>query len=62
MYWNGVIPSSFAQPAFGLWRMIFWGGLFGIFYLLSIRQIYRLKAKFEGEGSAPPPPSGEKKV
>ena len=49
IYWNGVIPSPIAQPSFGLWRMIFWGGLFALFYVLSIRQIYRLKTKFEGE-------------
>lgn len=49
IYWNGVIPSSIAQPSPNLWRMIFWGGLFIIFYFLSIRQIYRLKPRLEAE-------------
>ncbi len=49
IYWNGVIPSSIAQPSPNLWRMIFWGGLFIIFYFLSIRQIVRLKPRFETE-------------
>jgi tetratricopeptide (TPR) repeat protein len=49
IYWNGVIPSSIVQPSPNLWRIIFWGGLFIIFYFLSIRQIYRLKPRFEAE-------------
>ncbi len=49
IYWNGVIPSPIVRPALGFWRMIFWGGIFGTFYFLSIRQIYRLKSRFEGE-------------
>jgi tetratricopeptide (TPR) repeat protein len=47
IYWNGVVPCSIAQLSLNLWRMIFWGGLFIIFYLLSLRQIYRLKPRFE---------------
>ncbi len=49
VYWNGVIPSSIAQlfPAF--WSMIFWGGLFALFYFLVTRQIVRLKPRFETE-------------
>jgi tetratricopeptide (TPR) repeat protein len=47
IYWNGVIPSPIAQLFPNLWGMIFWGGLFIILYFLSIRQIYRLKLRFE---------------
>jgi tetratricopeptide (TPR) repeat protein len=50
VYWNGVMPSSVPPLFSDLWRWIFWGGLFGIFYLLSVRQLYRLKPKFETEG------------
>jgi tetratricopeptide (TPR) repeat protein len=47
VYWNGVIPSSLPQLSFTVWKWIFWGGLFAIFYILSIRRLYRLKSKFE---------------
>jgi tetratricopeptide (TPR) repeat protein len=50
VYWNGVMPSSVPPLFSDLWRWIFWGGLFSIFYLLSVRQLYRLKPKFETEG------------
>ncbi len=49
-YWGGVMPSPLPQPFSIFWRWIIWGGLFLIFYLLSIRQIYRLNPKFETEG------------
>jgi len=49
VYWNGVMPSPFPQLYSTLWRWISWGGLFVIFYILSIRQLYRLKPKFEAE-------------
>ena len=49
-YWGGVMPSPLPQPFSVLWRWIIWGGLFLIFYLLSIRHIYRLNPKFETEG------------
>ncbi len=49
VYWNGVMPSSLPQVYSTLWRWISWGGLFIIFYILSIRQLYRLKPKFEME-------------
>ncbi len=47
VYWGGVIPSPFPRLSLNLWRWIFWGGLFFIFYLFSVRQIHRLKSKFE---------------
>jgi tetratricopeptide (TPR) repeat protein len=49
VYWNGVIPSPFPQLPSTVWRWIFWGGLFAIFYIPSIRRLYRLKSKFEME-------------
>ena len=49
-YWGGVMPSPLPQPFSIFWRWIFWGGLFLIFYLLSIRRIYQLNPKFDTEG------------
>ena len=48
-YWSGVMPSSLPQLFSTLWKWIFWGGLFLIFYILSVRQFYRLKPNFETE-------------
>jgi tetratricopeptide (TPR) repeat protein len=47
VYWNGVIPFPLPQLSFTAWRWIFWGGLFAIFYIFSIRRLYRFKSKFE---------------
>ena len=49
VYWNGVMTSPIPQLSTTLWRWIFWGGLFLIFYILSVRHLYRLKPKFETE-------------
>jgi tetratricopeptide (TPR) repeat protein len=49
VYWNGVIPFPLPQLSFTVWKWIFWGGLFAIFYVFSIRQLYRLKSKFQME-------------
>jgi len=49
VYWGGAIPSPSPRLSLNLWRWIFWGGLFLIFYLFSVRQIHRLKSKFEVE-------------
>jgi len=49
VYWNGVITSSLTLPSSALWRLIFWGGLFILFYFFSIRKIVRLKPRFETE-------------
>jgi tetratricopeptide (TPR) repeat protein len=48
-YWNGAISSSFPQASSALWKWILWGGLFVIFYILSVRQFYRLESRFETE-------------
>jgi hypothetical protein len=47
VYWNGAISSPFPQLFSTVWRGIFWGGFFLIFYVLSVRKIYGLKSKFE---------------
>jgi hypothetical protein len=49
VYWGGAIPSPFPRLSLTLWRWVFWGGLFVIFYLFSVRQIYRLKSRFKTE-------------
>jgi hypothetical protein len=49
VYWSGVMPSPFPQLVSTFWRWIFWGVLFLLFYILSVRQLYRLKPKFETE-------------
>jgi len=49
-YWNGVMLSPIPQLYSTFWRGIFWGGLFLLFYILSVRNLYRLKPKFETEG------------
>jgi tetratricopeptide (TPR) repeat protein len=48
-YWGGAIPSPLPQLSSTLWRWIFWGGLFFVFYLVSVRRLHRLKSKFEAE-------------
>ena len=53
VYWNGVIPSSLPQLPFTVWKWIFWGGLFAVFYIPSIRRLYRLKSKFETGSERP---------
>jgi tetratricopeptide (TPR) repeat protein len=47
VYWGGAIPSPFPRLSLTLWRWILWGGLFLIFYIFFVRQIYRLKSRFE---------------
>ena len=48
-HWSGVMPSPLPQPFSVLWSWIFWGGLFLIFYILSLRALFRLNQKFETE-------------
>ena len=51
VYWNGVMPSPIPQLSTSFWRWIFWGGLFLLFYILSVRHLYRLKPKVETESA-----------
>ena len=53
VYWSGVMPSPLPQLFSRFWSYILWGGLFIIFYVLSIRYLYRLKPKFETENDQP---------
>ena len=50
VYWSGVMSSPLPQLFSTLWSWVFWGGLFLIFYFLSVRQLYRVKPEFETEG------------
>jgi tetratricopeptide (TPR) repeat protein len=49
VYWNGVVPSSIAQPVTVQWGTIFWGGLFLFFYFYSLRKVLGLKPRFKTE-------------
>jgi tetratricopeptide (TPR) repeat protein len=49
VYWNGAMTLIFPQSPPVLLRWIFWGGLFISLYGLSLRQVYRLKPKYEIE-------------
>jgi tetratricopeptide (TPR) repeat protein len=49
IYWNGVTPPTVAQFSSNPWRIIFWGGLFLVFYFFSVRKVFRLKPSFEAE-------------
>ncbi|HSB05768.1 MAG TPA: tetratricopeptide repeat protein [Thermodesulfobacteriota bacterium] len=53
-YWKGVISSSVAEFSLSLWNLIFWIGLFGLYYFLMIRQVFRLKARFETKKETTP--------
>jgi tetratricopeptide (TPR) repeat protein len=53
VYWEGAVPTSFPRPSLILWRWIFWGGFFLIFYIFFVRQNYRLKSRFETEKERP---------
>ncbi len=55
-YWNGVIFAPIAELSPNIWRTILWGGLFIIFYLVSIRQVYRLKPRLENGNKVPDVP------
>lgn len=49
VYWDGALRLSLSEPSLVLVKGMFWGGLFIIFYLLSVRRAYRLKPRFEAE-------------
>ena len=53
VYWGGALPSPFPRLSFPLWRWIFWGGVFLIFYILSLRRVHHLKTKFDPGKEAP---------
>ena len=47
IYLKGVVIASVDQPFVSLWSIIWWGSLFILFYLFSIRKILRQKPRFE---------------
>lgn len=47
VYWNGVIRLAVPDLSGTLWRALFWGGLFVVFYYFTLRHIYRLKPKYQ---------------
>jgi tetratricopeptide (TPR) repeat protein len=49
VYWDGALKLSLSQPSLVLVRGILWGGLFIVFYLLSIRRAYRLRPRYDAE-------------
>jgi tetratricopeptide (TPR) repeat protein len=49
IYWNGPMTLIFPESPPAPLRWIFWGGLFGLFYVLNLRQVYGLKPKYEPE-------------
>lgn len=44
-HWSGVIASPIPEPSFPLLGILFWGGLFVLFYAYAIRQVYRTKTE-----------------
>jgi len=47
VHWNGVLTHAWIQSPRSLWTWVLWGGLFVLMYLISLRQIYRLKPRFK---------------
>ena len=47
VYWEGVIPDPAPSYSLSVWRVVFWGGLFLLFYIFSFRGIYLLKPRVE---------------
>jgi hypothetical protein len=47
IYLKGVVIASVDPPFVSLWNIIWWGSLFILFYLFSIRKILRQKPRFE---------------
>jgi tetratricopeptide (TPR) repeat protein len=43
IYWDGILPLPTAPTSQGPWSLLLWGGCFIIFYLLVLRQTFRMK-------------------
>ena len=48
-YWNGAISSSYPQTFSTFWKWFFWGCLFVLFYIFSVRRLYRFESDVEAE-------------
>jgi hypothetical protein len=46
VHWDGVVTHAWVQSLPSLWTWVIWGGLFVLMYLISLRQMYRLKPRF----------------
>lgn len=47
VFWGGVLPSIAPPSTFPWGGLIFWGGLFVLFYVLAYRRIRQIKPEFE---------------
>lgn len=47
IFWEGVLPDFVFHTSPSWWGVFFWGGLFILFYILSIRWVRRQKPEFE---------------
>ena len=47
VYWDGILHPFFAQPSSSLWRWMIWGGLFLLFYVMTLRRALRFKPGFK---------------
>ena len=48
-YWNGAISSSYPQTFSTFWKWFFWGCLFVLFYIFSVRRLYRFESEVEAK-------------
>jgi hypothetical protein len=53
IYWNGILPLGVTPASQGFWYLLLWGGCFIVFYLLVLRQTFRMKVQLGRE------PAGE---
>ncbi|OGP78583.1 MAG: hypothetical protein A2V86_01585 [Deltaproteobacteria bacterium RBG_16_49_23] len=47
VFWNGILPESTLPSPFPWWGLVFWAGLFVLFYILHVRRVRRQKPEFE---------------
>jgi tetratricopeptide (TPR) repeat protein len=51
IYWNGILPLRSTPTSQGIWSLLLWGGGFIIFYLLVLRQTFRMKLQLRKESA-----------
>jgi len=51
IYWNGIVTLRSTPASQGIWSLLLWGGCFIIFYLLVLRQTFRMKPHLERESA-----------
>ena len=47
IHWNGILPLRSTPASQSLWSLFLWGGCFIVFYLLVLRQTFRMKLQGE---------------